>query len=409
MVHSTVICVLGMHRSGTSLITRALNLLGVDLGRQDHLMKANPYNPKGFWEHRLIMQLNDEILSRLGGCWDEPPIFPPGWQRAPEFEDLGQRARAVIEKEFADAAAWGWKDPRTCLTLPFWQQLLPSMRYVICLRNPVDVVRSLERRDGFAVEKGIYLWLAYTKSALEHTVGQERIFVAYEDFLDHWRPELQRLARFVGKSERAGQADVQGLVQGSIDRDLQHHRSSAVDEVEELTSGPAADALHAAQRVSMSLRQEEPLLQSDLHQTLQEGLDLLGSEVCRDETGEKQKKQDTWMQQLHLATEEVSGLIPAGTSFILADEDRWETDAVIAGRRRLPFPEQNGQYGGRPPDDETAIREFERLRRTGASLMVFGWPAFWWLEYYVGLHQHLRSHFPCVLQNDRLVAFDLRP
>jgi Glycosyl transferase family 2 len=120
-------------------------------------------------------------------------------------------------------------------------------------------------------------------------------------------------------------------------------------------------------------------------------------------------KANSGLHRIHRATEELSALIPLGESFILADEDKWETDAVIAGRRRIPFLERNGQYGGRPPDDETAIREFERLRRTGASLMVFGWPAFWWLEYYAGLNQHLRSHFSCVLQNERLVVFDLRP
>jgi len=120
-------------------------------------------------------------------------------------------------------------------------------------------------------------------------------------------------------------------------------------------------------------------------------------------------KANSWLYRVHRVTRDLSGLIAPGKSFILADEDQWETDAVIADRRRIPFLEQNGQYGGRPPDDETAILEFERLRRTGASLMVFGWPAFWWLEYYAGLHQHLRSHFPCVLQNDRLIAFDLRP
>jgi hypothetical protein len=41
--------------------------------------------------------------------------------------------------------------------------------------------------------------------------------------------------------------------------------------------------------------------------------------------------------------------------------------------------------------------------------MVFAWPAFWWLEHYAGLREHLRSKFRCVLDNERLVAFDLRP
>jgi hypothetical protein len=67
-----------------------------------------------------------------------------------------------------------------------------------------------------------------------------------------------------------------------------------------------------------------------------------------------------------------------------------------------------GQYGGPPPDDATAIRELERLRQSGASFMVFAWSAFWWLDYYAALRQQLRSAFRFVLENDRLVVFDLR-
>lgn len=65
------VCVLGMHRSGTSLITRVLNLLGVYLGPEEHLITANADNPKGFWEHDLFKRRNDEILERLGGTWHD--------------------------------------------------------------------------------------------------------------------------------------------------------------------------------------------------------------------------------------------------------------------------------------------------------------------------------------------------
>src|SRR3712207_2640746 len=115
------------------------------------------------------MKLNEEILSRFGGNWHDPPAFPSGWEHAVEFEDLRYRARVLIEEDFAAAKVWGWKDPRTCLTLPFWRQILPPMQYVICLRNPLDVARSLERRNGFSLEKGIYLWLVYIESALRYT------------------------------------------------------------------------------------------------------------------------------------------------------------------------------------------------------------------------------------------------
>jgi len=114
-----------------------------------------------------------------------------------------------------------------------------------------------------------------------------------------------------------------------------------------------------------------------------------------------------WYHQLRLALGEIGALIPAGESFVLVDEDSWRID-IGAGRRAIPFLERNGHYWGPPPDDETAIRELERLQQGGAGFMVFGWPAFWWLDYYAGLHRYLRSRFRCLLENERIVVFELR-
>ena len=115
-----------------------------------------------------------------------------------------------------------------------------------------------------------------------------------------------------------------------------------------------------------------------------------------------------WMQQLDLAIKDLAQLIPSGEVFILADEAKLGGQVTTEGRF-ISFLERDGQYWGPPPDDETAIRELERLRRSGANFMVFGWPAFWWLDYYSGFHHHLRAQFRCVLENDRLIVFDLRP
>ncbi len=118
----------------------------------------------------------------------------------------------------------------------------------------------------------------------------------------------------------------------------------------------------------------------------------------------------TWKRLFpyYRVTHDLVSLIPAGETFILADQAEFG-EQIAPGRRQLPFLERDGLYYGPPADDETAIREFERMRQAGAGFVVFGWPAFWWLDYYSELQRHLRSEYRCVLANDRVVVFDLRP
>lgn len=252
-----VICILGMHRSGTSLISRIINLLGVYLGPEDQLRKAAKDNPLGFWEHRRLTALNDEILSRLGGSWHEPPVFRPGWEITPALQDLRERARAVIDEDFAAAKLWAWKDPRTCLTLPFWQRLLPPMRYVICLRNPADVAYSLERRDGFSFEKSVHLWLFHVVSSLQHTAGHPRLLLFYEDFMAQWPQELRRLARYLGACARAEEEDTQKAVREFLKAELQRHHTSLAHTADHPGLPYPAKALYMILRLAATHRPEE--------------------------------------------------------------------------------------------------------------------------------------------------------
>lgn len=134
------------------------------------------------------------------------------------------------------------------------------------------------------------------------------------------------------------------------------------------------------------------------------------AEYCREmgiDIDSKIWKANSWWHQINQAIQVVSEIIPPDDTFILVNQDLWGNSKVIAGRRCISFPEKDGQYWGPPPDDDTAIQELERLRRSGAKFMVFVWPFLWWLDCYPGLHQYLRSECRCVLENDRLVVFDL--
>jgi glycosyltransferase involved in cell wall biosynthesis len=114
------------------------------------------------------------------------------------------------------------------------------------------------------------------------------------------------------------------------------------------------------------------------------------------------------LQQMVELGQELEFLISPTQTYILVDMDEWGSGQLLEERQSIPFLEKNGLYWGPPPDDATATREVERLRRRGASFIVFGWPAFWWLDYYAEFNRYLRTKFHCVLENERLVVFDLQ-
>src|SRR5262249_28394132 len=154
--------------------------------------------------------------------WFDPPEFPAGWELSAEFSDLRQRARKLIDDDFGAATCWGWKDPRTCLTLPFWKQVLPPLFYVICLRNRTDVAKSLEH--AMPIEKGMNLWHQYTTAALEHSAGQPRMFIFYEDLMENWPEHSQRLAQIVSAPGTPAAAALDEI-RGTVTNELRHHRA----------------------------------------------------------------------------------------------------------------------------------------------------------------------------------------
>jgi SAM-dependent methyltransferase len=114
-----------------------------------------------------------------------------------------------------------------------------------------------------------------------------------------------------------------------------------------------------------------------------------------------------WMARLQGLSQDLSKTIPPGETLIMVDDD-WVGRMVCAGYRTISFLERDGGRCPPPSDDRSALLEFGRLRAAGARFIVFAWPAFWWLDHYPGLADHLRREFPRILENERAVAFDLR-
>lgn len=128
--------------------------------------------------------------------------------------------------------------------------------------------------------------------------------------------------------------------------------------------------------------------------------------LWKDRYGDRDPAAIQEIESVRLAVRELAETVPTSHSIVLVDEARFGMDG-LDGRQVLPFLEAGGEYAGPPPNDETAIRELERMRSQGASFIAFAWMAFWWLDHYTELRRHLYDTFPCVLENSRLVVFDL--
>ena len=178
-VPSEVVAVLGMHRSGTSLIARILNLIGVDLGPEDQLMAAHrDDNPKGYWENTRIVELNDRILEAVGGTWDRPPLLADGWERSDRLDTFRDEAREIVSEALTGGDVTGWKDPRTSLLLPFWETVVPVSASIIVIRHPFQVVSSLAKRDHMRPEEAARLWSRHVVAAWR--AHENRVVINYD-------------------------------------------------------------------------------------------------------------------------------------------------------------------------------------------------------------------------------------
>jgi hypothetical protein len=190
--------VLGMHRSGTSAITRTLNLLGLFLpGHQMLAPKAD--NPLGYWEHAGIMQAHEEFFTRLGyrhygpiGPWNDD-VWQSEW-----VAPLEAALIEILQRDYLPHKHWITKDPRTCRMLPVWLSVLERLdtepSFLLMTRNPVEVAASLRARENLPEDFGHWLWLGHVLESEFLTRGRPRVFVTYEELLRDWSCVVARVA-----------------------------------------------------------------------------------------------------------------------------------------------------------------------------------------------------------------------
>ena len=223
------VCVVGMHRSGTSALTRLLNLLGVDLGRT--LLDPSDDNPKGFWENREIVDCHSDLLNAFGSYLDDFISLPDGWETRPEAAPFRERLLKILRSDFAQSRLWGFKDPRTCRLLPLWHELLKENgndgRFILMVRHPAEVHASLARRSGYPVNKSMLVTLTHVLEAERQTRGHKRVAVTYDQVMFDWMGTVGRIGKTLEIQWPNAPESVAGQFSQFLDPALRHHRSQA--------------------------------------------------------------------------------------------------------------------------------------------------------------------------------------
>lgn len=188
--------VAGMHRSGTSALTRTLSLVGGALG--SHLAPGVPGdNDLGFWEPVEVVALHDRALASAGSAWHDVSRFPEAWFASEVGRAYEDELFSLLQREFADVPLFAIKDPRLCRLVPLWLGVLARLgvraQFVLPLRNPAEVAASLKARNDFPLAKGYLVWLRNVLDAERATRGQDRVFITYEALLQDWRSVVGRI------------------------------------------------------------------------------------------------------------------------------------------------------------------------------------------------------------------------
>ncbi len=190
----TCIIVLGMHRSGTSCLMGSLEKYELFV---DDISTWNPYNTKGNREHPTVVELNNKVLKYNNASWDNPPS-QIGWndelrEERDEFIDMFLKTK----EEF-----FGFKDPRTLFTIPFWEEGLKekaTIKYVGSYRDPNAVIASLTRRDSsMSEEDALNLWQKYNVKLLDYYNEKSFPMIEYDMSEERYMANVSHIAKRLG-------------------------------------------------------------------------------------------------------------------------------------------------------------------------------------------------------------------
>ena len=224
----TALLVLGMHRSGTSALTRLLNIAGAELPA--NMLMSNPSNVSGHWESQPLLEYHDAMLAELGSSWQD-------W-RALDIDNIPTERRVeirneiagILKTEYGDEPLFVVKEPRVCRFLPLFIDALTdigaTVRVALIFRNPLEVMASLEERNGLAPSASALLWLRHVLDAEAASRALPRAIVTYEGLLGDWRSALKLIGKSTGvrfSYTREGSKEIDKNVARFLDPSLRHY------------------------------------------------------------------------------------------------------------------------------------------------------------------------------------------
>lgn len=150
--------ILGMHRSGTSLLVGLLELHGYHLG--DVSNQKSKLKPTGTKENLAVRKLNNQLFSACESNWKNPKL--------PDNLSL------VLDNKINQAAAyfnsfspWAIKDPRMVFTYNLWEKHLPQHQLIGTYRNPLEVANSLKVKNNISISEGLEIWRRYNTQLIK--------------------------------------------------------------------------------------------------------------------------------------------------------------------------------------------------------------------------------------------------
>lgn len=269
--------VVGMHRSGTSLLTALLAMTGLNPGPVDALTGPNEYNPKGFWELNRFRAVNEKLLRHQNCEWDCPLHFKPDQMGVSQREIAGE-AREVLDALY-DSRGFVVKDPRLCLTFRFWRGFCPDVVPVVPIRAPLEVAASLYRRNSIPIPIGIALWEYYILSSARETKDADPLVISHHALVARPENTLRWLtAQIASRSAIALEMPKKSMIANFVDTSLHHHVFST-EEQRRFLVPDQLDFWDAAQRNSLGCLSSREL--SPASRAALEGYEALGMQFSR--------------------------------------------------------------------------------------------------------------------------------